>query len=68
MSENLDCMWPDDLEAFARDKSKPRKLRRYARYKARAMVLRASGAVCAAMALESVCESIYSALPKRLRW
>ena len=60
--ENLDGLWPDELERIART-AKNATYRKYAKLKAQAMRARESGQITRALALESELERLYPKLP-----
>lgn len=82
--ENLDGMFPDELEVYAKrlrelpivgnsasardDCSLRLRLVRYAELKAQAMRERMTGNVSIALALEKRCDAIYDHLPDCARW
>lgn len=75
--ENLDGMWPDGLREYAAERDAAYAeskdfgdfaLATYAVVKARAMEVRQLGNVSLALTLERACDTIYSSLPKELRW
>jgi hypothetical protein len=65
MLENMDGMYPEDLESYAEIL---RLGREYALTKARAMRARARGEIPSALALERLCDEIYQQLPPEGRW
>jgi hypothetical protein len=67
-SVNLDAMSADDLRETAKRWPANSYRATYARFKARAMDLRAKGAITAATDFETKCESLYNHLPERHRW
>jgi hypothetical protein len=62
---NLDGLTPDELQEVAQALSA---LAAYAKTKARAMLLRASGMIADALAHEEQCENYYRSLPEWARW
>ena len=62
---NLDCQFPDELEALA---PVLEKLANYSHLKAQAMRHREAGRIDIALRLESWCDRIYSQLPEWARW
>ena len=65
---NLDATWPDDLEAYAADKTNPKELREYALNKAFAIRARERGENPRAFDFECACQRIYSGLPYYMKW
>lgn len=76
--ENLDGMWPDDLQAYAtrlmntevapEDEATRNALATYAEVKAQAMEKRAAGSITDAMRREIRCDGIYESLPDYAKW
>jgi hypothetical protein len=66
--ENLDGLFPEDLDEIAQDGTRPRFYREYAHQKARAMRLREKGEIVQALQEEGICETLYHAMPEGFRW
>jgi hypothetical protein len=66
--ENLDGLFPEDLDVIAQDYTRPRFYCEYAHQKARAMRLREKGRIVKALREEGICETLYRAMPEGFRW
>ncbi len=66
--ENLDGMWPDELDELSSNPAFERNTRRYALKKAQAMRAREAGNLAMAIPLEKELEFIYETIPVNLRW